>query len=228
MQKVIYGIFAHPDDEAFGVSPTLIKEVRDGTIVHLITLTSGQHGTNPDNHSDLGAVRLEEWKRGGELIGATSMHHFGYTDGLLSNSVLEEIAERISSLVLETIEKTPDVSVEFMSFDLGGLTGHVDHIVAARAACLAFYRLKSTHAEQLSRVRLRCLPATHYPKANTDWLYMDAGRTDEEIDEIVDGREFHDQIIEVIRAHHSQRGDGEAHIATYGDELGLNQFIVLS
>lgn len=227
MQKVIYGIFAHPDDEAFGVSPTLLKEVHDGSIVHLVTLTSGQNGTNPDNHEDLGTVRLEEWKRGGELIGATSMHHFDYTDGMLSNSVIEEIAERITELVLRTITSTPDARIEFMTFDLGGITGHIDHIVAARAACLAFYRLKERHPEQMTQIRLRCLPASHNPTANTDWLYMDAGRTDDEIDEVVDAREFHDQIIEVIRAHYSQRSDGESHISRAGDDIGLNYFTIL-
>jgi LmbE family N-acetylglucosaminyl deacetylase len=227
MQKVIYGIFAHPDDEAFGVSPTLIKEVKNGTIVHLVTLTSGQNGTNPDNHEDLGTVRLEEWRHGGKLMGASSMHHFGYTDGLLSNNVLEEIAERITELVLRTIEAVPEVSIEFMSFDLGGLTGHIDHIVAARATCLAFYRLKERHPEQMNRIRLRCLPASAHPTANTDWIYMDAGKPPEEIDEIVDAREYYDTIIDVIRTHHSQRGDGETHIARYGNDIGLNYFVIL-
>lgn len=227
MQKIIYGIFAHPDDEAFGVSPTLIKETKNGTIVHLVTLTSGQNGTNPDNDADLGAVRLEEWRRGGELMGVSSMHHFGYTDGLLSNSVIEEIVERIMELVLRTIESVPDASIEFMTFDLGGISGHIDHIVASRATCLAFYRLKERHPEQMTQIRLRCLSASQHPTSNTDWLYMDAGRPDDEIDETVDAREFHDTIIEVIRAHHTQRGDGENHIARYGDDLGLNHFVIL-
>lgn len=228
MQKVIFGIFAHPDDEAFGVSPTIIKEVHDGSIVHLVTLTSGQNGTNPDNDEDLGAVRLKEWKRGGELMGVHHMRHFGYTDSLLSNSILEEVAERIIELVARTLEDTPDVSIEFITFDLNGISGHIDHIVAARAACLAFYRLKTHHPDEMARIRLRCIPASVLPQANTDWIYMDAGRSDGEIDEIIDAREYHDQIIEVIRAHHTQRHDGEGHISRYGEDIGLNYFVILT
>ncbi|MFZ2494806.1 MAG: PIG-L family deacetylase [Candidatus Saccharimonadales bacterium] len=62
MKKVIFGIFAHPDDEAFGPAGTLIQEVQNGSEVHLITLTAGQAGSNPDNHEDPGAIRLKEWK----------------------------------------------------------------------------------------------------------------------------------------------------------------------
>ena len=37
MKKIIFGIFAHPDDEAFGPSGTLLLETRSGTELHLIT-----------------------------------------------------------------------------------------------------------------------------------------------------------------------------------------------
>ncbi len=60
MNKIIVGIFAHPDDEAFGCSPTLIKEASEGSEIHLITLTAGENGCNPDGHNSLGDIRLEE------------------------------------------------------------------------------------------------------------------------------------------------------------------------
>ena len=77
MKKVIFGIFAHPDDEAFGPAGTLIQEVQNGSELHLITITAGEAGSNPDNYDDLGQIRLEEWRRSGELIGATTMTHLG-------------------------------------------------------------------------------------------------------------------------------------------------------
>jgi hypothetical protein len=79
----------------------------------------------------------------------------------------------------------------------------------------------------MDRIRLRCLPASAHPAANTDWLYMDAGKSPEEISETVDAREYHDTIIDVIHAHHSQRGDGEMHITRYGNDIGLNYFVIL-
>jgi len=226
MRKIIFGIFAHPDDEAFGPCGTLLLETRADTELHLITLTAGENGTNPDNDPDLDSTRLQEWRKAGELLGAVSMHHFGYTDGTLSNLSMIEIAEKVENLVKEALQnETSDVEIEFMSLDVNGLTGHIDHIVAARAACLAFYKLKAVD-KRFTRIRLFCLPQTHYPVTNTDWIYMEAGRTDEEIDETVDARAIKDDIMTVMRAHHSQRSDADAQIKTLGDNLGLNHFII--
>jgi LmbE family N-acetylglucosaminyl deacetylase len=227
MKRVIFGIFAHPDDEAFMVSPTLIKEVADGADVHLITLTSGQHGTNPDNEQNLGEVRLKEWKKGASLMGARSTHALGLTDGSLSNDHIDHIVAEVTAIVSTLLAKEPDSLIELMSFDFNGLTGHIDHIVATRAVCLAFYRLKTIHPDHFSRIRLCCLSASHHPHIDTTWRYMDAGRDDESIDETIDARAHRGRIIEVIKAHHSQRHDGEAHIARYGAELGINHFIIL-
>lgn len=226
MKKIVIGLFAHPDDEAFGVSPTLIKEVAEGAEVHLITLTAGENGTNPDNHADLGAVRLEEWRRGGEIIGARSMHHFGYTDGTLCNADIHPIAERLHAIVTPLIEATTDEHIEFMSFDFGGISGHIDHIVAARAAALAFYRLKERYPDRVSKLRLRCLSASQLPTHNIDWLYMEAGQDDALINETIDATRYRDTVARVIRTHYSQRHDGETHIARYGDSLAINYFIV--
>ncbi len=227
MKKIIFGIFAHPDDEAFGPSGTLLMETKAGTELHLITLTIGDAGTNPDNHPDLGEVRLEEWQMAGTLMGASSQHFLGYGDGQLNNQTMIEAGQKIVELATTIIASAdkPD-TIEFMTSDLNGISGHVDHIVAARAACWAFYRLK-TKDNRLTRIRLTCLPREMLPTANTHWLYMEPGRTKQEIGEIVDARHLHDEIIAIMRTHHSQRGDGESHIERRGDELGLNYFTIM-
>ena len=226
MKKILFGIFAHPDDEAFGPGGALIKAVHDGVELHLITLTLGQNGTNPDNVPDLGAVRREEWRKSGTMMGATGQHELGYIDGRLCNIEMLEIADKIERIVRETISDQ-DVEVEFMGFDLNGLTGHIDHIVASRALCLAFYRLKQRD-DRFTRVRLFCLPREQNPEVDTDWIYMEAGRTPEEISEVIDAREYHDQIIEVMHTHHSQRGDAQTQINALGRDIGINHFINLA
>lgn len=226
MQKIIFGIFAHPDDEAFGPSGTLIKEVREGAELHLISLTTGQAGTNPDNHADLGAIRREEWQVAGTLIGAASMHELGFGDGQLGNIAMLEAAQKIEAIVTEVVTQHDSaIEIEFMTLDLNGITGHIDHIVAARAACLVFYRLKA-HDNRYQRIRFACLPASQLIAANTTWLYMEAGHPDDEISEVVDARDYRDEIIAVMRAHHSQRADAEASLARNGDSLGMNYFLV--
>ena len=226
MKKIIFGIFAHPDDEAFGPSGTLLMETRAGTELHLMTLTAGDAGTNPDNHEDLGSVRLDEWHQAGALIGATSMHFLGYKDGQLDNLAMIEAGHKIIDLVqgvLATADE--DAEIEFMSMDTNGISGHIDHIVAGRTACWAFYRLKAADA-RFSRIRLACIPLSMITTPNTDWLYMEAGRRDDEIGEVVDATALRDDIIAIMRAHYSQRGDGESHIANREHSIGMSYFIV--
>lgn len=224
MKKIILGVFAHPDDEAFIVAGTLLKEVAAGSDLHLICLTDGAAGTNPDNVDDLGKVRLDEWRKAGQLLGAKSMHHLGYRDGLLNNSDMIEIGGKIETII-QDVSHDHEGEIECIAFDLNGLTGHIDHIVASRAATLAFYRLKANDSRFI-RLRLACLPHELYPAPDTNWLYMEAGRRSGEIDETVDARDMRGKIIEVIRTHHSQRHDGETMIRTFGETLGMNYFIV--
>ena len=226
MKKIIFGIFAHPDDESFGPAGTLLMEVESGADVHLITLTAGDGGMNVDNHDDLASVRLEEWRKAGSIIGAKSMHFLGYKDGTLSNLLMIEIYTKLNELITSIIKnETEDIEIELMSMDLNGVTGHIDHIVAARSTCYAFYSLKA-HDGRFSRIRLACIPQTHAPSHNTNWLFMEAGRSDTEINEIVDATAYQDQLRQIVQTHHTQRSDGNNYLQTVGDKLGMNYFIV--
>lgn len=228
MKKIIFGVFAHPDDEAFGPSGALLLETRAGSELHLITLTAGENGMNPDNHPDLGTIRLKEWRTAGKLIGASSMHHFGFVDGTLGNIDHIAIAKQLEILIRDILAmQNEPVEVEFMSLDLNGLTGHIDHIVAGRSACLAFYRLKKAGLP-VSRIRLACLAKEQLPSQNTDFVYMEPGRSKEEINEVVDARAVIDDVYAIMRAHHTQRQDGETHIANNGDNVAINHFIIHS
>lgn len=228
MKKIIFGIFAHPDDEAFGPAGALLAATQAGSELHLITFTAGDAGTNPDNVPDLGVVREKEWRTAGALLGATSMHFLGYKDGHLDNQTMIAAADRIATIVKERVASAPnDATIEFMSLDLNGYTGHIDHIVAARTACQVFYRLKKEDS-RFSRISLACLPRDIIPTINTDWIFMESGRTQDEIDEIVDARHLRDNILKVMYAHDSQRADRDYTIKSQGENLGLNYFIVRS
>jgi len=225
MHKILFGIFAHPDDEAFGPAATLLKETAEGTELHLICLTAGENGTNPDNVPDLGEVRLQEWHQAGKLLGAASMTNFSYGDGTLSNSSQREIAAKIIEKVKNTAHDRMDIEIEFMSLDLNGFTGHVDHIVAARAACLAFYKLRDDGLP-MKRVRLFCWTHDQQPSVDTGFVFMEPGRLPEEINETIDASDFAEQIDAVMRTHHTQRGDYQWMMEKRGHNATLNHFIV--
>ena len=180
---------------------------------------------NPDNHTNLGEVRLEEWKKAGQLIGATTMHHFGYEDGTLGNIHHVEITERIQALILELTKDRLDIEIEIMSMDLNGITGHIDHIVAGRSALLAYYRLKEKGLP-LTRIRLACIPNTVLSEPNTEFVLMETGRTEQEINETIDARLVVNEVYDIIRTHHTQRSDGVGHIVRSGDAVAISHFIV--
>ncbi len=225
MQKIIFGIFAHPDDEAFCVAGTLLKEVAAGAELHLITLTAGENGMNPDDVPDLGETRLNEWRAAGKLIGATSQQHFGYEDGTLGNSDHVEITNRIENHVRELIAERSDTVVEFMSLDLNGLTGHIDHIVAARSACLAFYRLKKAGLP-MTRIRLACLAEEDFPEVTTDFTLWQPGLPAKSIDETIDMRPEAEKVFEIMHAHRSQRSDASFWIDRLDNRVAINHFII--
>jgi len=224
MQKILFGIFAHPDDEAFGPAATLLGETLDGRELHLISLTAGENGMNPDNHPNLGEVRLEEWRKAGRLIGAASMEHLGYEDGTLGNNNHVAITGEIENIVRKIVNDRTDIEVEFMSYDLNGVTGHIDHIVAGRSACLAFYRLRE-QGLPMKRIRLACMAYEHHQTIDTSFVFMEPGRKDDEVDEVIDRRDLLDRVQEIIHAHHTQRSDGKNALRR-GDAVAINHFIV--
>src|SRR5687768_16050514 len=118
MKKLLFGIFAHPDDEAFGPSATLMKWASQGTDVHLLCFTDGQQGMNPDSVPDLGATRATEWQTAGKAMGAASLHRFGYQDGSLNNSLYHKIADKIMAAITKAVTTYSEpVTIDFMSFD---------------------------------------------------------------------------------------------------------------
>ena len=227
MHKLIFGIFAHPDDEAFGPSGTLLSEVRGGAELHLMTLTAGEKGANPDNLPRLSEVRLAEWRKAGALIGAHTMHHLGHTDGELDNVSMLRASEQIEQIVRDTLASyASPVEIEFMSMDTNGITGHIDHIVASRAAHLVFYKLKEAGLP-LTRLRLVCIPREDTGDTpHTGFVFMEPGRLPEEINETVDNRDHLDEVLAIMRCPCTQRNDCEAHIDRLGERVAIDHFIV--
>lgn len=217
MKRVLIGVFAHPDDEAFGPSGTLLKEVKDGTELHLICATRGEAGVNPDGHDNLGATRQAEWQQSCRLLGAASTLQLDYPDGGLSNRLYLETADKIKAR-LKTIlagHQGP-VDLQFITFEPGGITGHLDHVAISLITAFVCERLRTKPPKPVKTIGLRyfCLSAAVVPHPNTDWLYMPPGRPESQIDEQIDVRDVLEQKIAVMDTHHSQRAD-----ATYFKQL---------
>lgn len=220
MKSYIFGIFAHPDDAAFGPGGTLSLSARDGAEVHLICATCGGAGVNDAAHENLADVREAEERRAAEIMGATSCEMLRYDDGQLCNETYLEIAEHVMAHIRKTVTD-PASEITLITFDPNGLTGHVDHIVMSQVATYVYLKLRDEYEMQL---KYFCIPEAFSPAANTDWLYMPKGRAESEIDEIIDVRSVRDQKVAAINAHQTQANDAKFHLAR-GDALFDEHFI---
>lgn len=212
MKKVLFGVFAHPDDEGFGPSGTLYKAVQDGTEVNLILVTDGAASTNHETNGDLAHDRLHEWRASGVLIGAHDMRALNYPDGRLSNSLYLEVAEKIIRHIKAILEPETDTEVELMTFEPGGISGHLDHVAISHITTYVYLKLRDIFMDSPVRVgnlRYFCLPETLAAHANTDWLYMPKGVPLHMVDEVVDITDVYEKKLEIMRCHKSQKADME-------------------
>ena len=215
------GIFAHPDDESFGPSGTLYKAAQTGTDVHLLLITDGSAGQNTADVSDLGSLRVEEWRQSAKLIGATSTYSFGYKDGELNNNKYVEVAEKIFNeirAIVATYNKP--IMLDFMTFDQSGITGHIDHIMISNITTFIYEKLRQNPPSQIifGKLRYFCVCKDFSPKPNTEWIYMPAGHEEADFDEIVDIADVYEKKLEIMLAHKSQKSDMDYILNRYGNK----------
>lgn len=218
MKRVMVGIFAHPDDESFGPSGTLIKMIQDGVDVHLLLITDGEAGMNPSDSPDLGALRLEEWARATELIGATSTAALHFPDGELSHSLHIAVGAALHAEMRRITERYAEpIELSVMTFDLLGLTGHLDHVASAYLATHQFYSLKYDTPPNVTMGELWYFCLSRQQAPNQEWTdyYMPIGRDDSHINRVIDIADVLQRKYAVMDAHASQ-----AHDATTQKQLG--------
>lgn len=210
MKKLLFGIFAHPDDEAFGPSGTLLKLVSKGVDLHLICLTDGEAGQNPDDVPDLASLRLKEWQTAGRILGASSTHALHYPDGGLDGVDQTEVDKKVKDIVVEVLASYDLPSeVSFMTFEPQGLTGHKDHIFAARLTARLAKEMPT------SEIWYFCLNSSQAPLDGTEY-YQPRSRDDDYINTNVDVTPWQGKKHRVMDAHHTQRSDAKTMKALAG------------
>ncbi len=122
----LMGIFAHPDDESFGMAGTMARATTAGHPVAIVCATRGEEGQIADpalaTPENLGQVREQELRRACAAVGVTDVSFLDYIDGHLAESNEDEAIRKI---VAHLRRFRPAVVV---TFDPKGAYGHVDHI----------------------------------------------------------------------------------------------------
>lgn len=222
MKNLLFGIFAHPDDEAFGPSGYLIKSVRAGSDVYLICATSGEAGQgNPE-------TRVNELRKSAEIIGAKSTAVLGFTDGKLDNNSFERLETKLRDEIVKVLNGYNDnTEISFVTFEPNGLTGHLDHVSVSFATTYVF-----THPDKwlpasssLKQLRYFCLCDAQKTEDLNYFVYSPKGHPEEEIDDTINVADVLETKKLAIKAHASQ--DDHKRVLDMSDHLLCNEHFML-
>ncbi len=143
-------LFAHPDDETFGIGGTLARAVQEGWSVTAVSATRGEVGEIADpalaTPETLGERREAELRAACGELGFSDVRFLGYRDSGMAgtadnadprayaNADAEEVTVRLADIIREI---QPDA---VFTFDEQGGYGHPDHMAVHRHAVGAFGR----------------------------------------------------------------------------------------
>jgi LmbE family N-acetylglucosaminyl deacetylase len=190
-------VFAHPDDESFGLAGTVAKYTRQGVPVDLITATRGEKGTRlhvPEG-VPTGVAREAELRTAGKLIGLRQISFLGYIDGELDKADPAEVARKIKEIIERV---SPEVLI---TFGPDGISGHPDHIAAGKAATAAFHELADA-GRAPRKLYYTTLPASAFAGVANEGLFT---RPDSEVTTEIDITGYFDLKVRAIAAHRSQQ-----------------------
>lgn len=148
-KRTLLAVFAHPDDESFGIGGTLAHYARQGVRVVLVCATNGEAGEIADpslaTRETLAQVRQAELRCAARQLGIAEVIFLGYRDSgmkgspdnqhphALINAPAEEVVSRLVGIIRRV---RPDVVI---TFEPNGGYGHPDHMTIHRHTVAAFH-----------------------------------------------------------------------------------------
>lgn len=213
--KTIVCIFAHPDDEAFGPGGTIAQLAREND-VYVICATKGEAGKcEPNRETPLEHQRAEELQASARVLGVKEVFFLGFRDGELCNNKYHELAEKIEE-VLNRLR--PE---EIMTFELLGVSGHIDHITISMVSSFVFERL-----EFIKKIWYFCISQEMVQKHEHYFIYIPPGYKLSEVNLINDVTDAWDLKLQAMREHKSQSDDADMLLKNMGDLLKQEMFLV--
>jgi len=215
----IAALFAHPDDDAYSLSGTILHHGGELDLT-IVLLTSGGNGPIWEpvaTRETLAELREREELSWAASVGAAHarIEFLRYTDWHLPDAQFDEAVERVRAILAEA---EPDVVV---TFGPDGLTHHHDHVRAGEIGTEAFHRARDGAASGFARllhVALRrssmdafyaAAAARGLPFGDHDTFLNAVGVPDETIAVDVDVTDVYERKLAAIAQHRSQRGEGE-------------------
>ena len=220
MTPRLAAVFAHPDDDAYTLSGSILR--REGNLdVTIVLLTSGGNGPIWEpvaTRATLADVREREEASWAASVGVphARIEFLRYTDWHLPDAPFEEAVERVRA-ILEDV--APHVVVTFAP---EGMTRHHDHIRVGEIATEAFTRARtSARADAFQRLYYavlrrssmedfyRAVDQRGLPFGDQDTFLNPVGVADETIVVDVDVTDLYERKVAAISQHRSQIGELE-------------------
>jgi len=145
----LVAIFAHPDDETFGLGGTMAYYAERGVPVTMICATRGEVGEISAGHEatseTLGQFREQELRDAMAVLGVTDVRFLDFRDSGMQGTPENDDPRAfinaapgrvVPALVTVIRERRPDVVV---TWDASGGYGHPDHIATHHHATAAFH-----------------------------------------------------------------------------------------
>jgi LmbE family N-acetylglucosaminyl deacetylase len=212
----VAGVFAHPDDDTYGVAGSLALHASDELQLTVIMATSGGAGRIADpslaTRETLGRVREAEDVASWRALGFDpDVRFLRHPDGGLARIPRERLVLEVRDLLEET---APEVVV---TFGPEGITGHEDHVAIGAVATEAFQATRASSSGQAFwRLLHNVVPQSSLDRLNVLFRerglepmdptqpFMPRGVPDRTIGVRVDCSSVYERKLEAIRCHKTQ------------------------
>ena len=196
--RPVVGIFAHPDDEAFGPGGTIATLAKERD-VYLICVTDGSVGMNSgEKVEDLGKARRSELLASAKTLGVKEVFFLSFKDGMLSNSNYHEVAAKIEELLKKL---QPEI---VLTYEPHGVSGHIDHIAVSFITSFVVKKLLG-----IAEIWQYCISNDSQELVEDYFIYFPKGYKKELIDKQVDISSVWETKVQAMFCHHSQTHDIE-------------------
>jgi LmbE family N-acetylglucosaminyl deacetylase len=231
-------VFAHPDDDTYGVGGTVGLQADAGIEVTAVLATSGDAGRifHPSlaTRRNLGIVREGEDRAAwGELGVKPALYFLQYRDGRLRGVPGDELVGRIAELLAAS---RPEVVV---TFGPEGVTGHEDHIAIGEAATVGFHRARERSPDEgFARLLYVAIPQSRLDRLNAllrergiepldpTQPFAPRGVPDETIAVMVDCSPVYQRKLEALRQHKTQGELEDVPYELWPEVLGREAFVM--
>jgi N-acetylglucosamine malate deacetylase 2 len=203
LRKRLLYIYAHPDDESFGVAGISRMYADEGADIAIVTATRGDAGRAGEpplcSRDDLPARREAELREAARILGISHVTVLDYRDKHLAEAPPEKIRRELVEVVRR---HRPQVVV---TFDPNGANLHPDHVAISRFASDAIAAAEDARwypetgpAHRVQRL-IWVPPVMPWDAPKSPDLTREPG-----IDFLIDISKYRDTKTAALRAHRTQ------------------------